>query len=100
KRDNVNFLAFTTLFFGIIHGLGFSSYFKMLVANNSGDKLVPLAEFALGIEVAQVIIVLIVLILSWAVQTFLRFSQRDWILVTCSFVAGVVVPMIIHNRIW
>ncbi|WP_417354398.1 HupE/UreJ family protein [Flavobacterium sp.] len=100
KRDNVNFLAFTTLFFGIIHGLGFSNYFKMLVANNSGDKLVPLAEFALGIEVAQVIIVLIVLILSWAVQTFLRFSQRDWILVTCSFVAGVVVPMIIHNRIW
>ena len=100
KKDSVNFLAFTTLFFGIIHGLGFSSYFKMLVANNHDDKLLPLMEFALGIEVAQVIIVLIVLILSWAVQTFFRFSLRDWILVTCSFVAGVVVPMIINNRIW
>lgn len=100
KKDSVNFLAFTTLFFGIIHGLGFSNYFKMVIANNGDDKMLPLLEFALGIEAAQVVVVIIVLILSWVVQTFFRFSQRDWILVTCAFIAGVVLPMIIENEIW
>jgi len=100
KNDSVNFLAFTTLFFGIIHGLGFSNYFKLIVDRNSNDKFLPLMEFALGIETAQIIVVLVVLILSWAVQTFFRFSKRDWILVTCSFIAGVVVPMIIESEIW
>lgn len=100
KNDNINFLAFTTLFFGIIHGLGFSNYFKLIVDKNSNEKFLPLMEFALGIETAQIIVVLIVLIISWAVQNFFRFSKRDWILVTCSFIAGVVVPMIIDNEIW
>ena len=100
KKDNINFITFTTLFFGIIHGLGFSNYFKVIIDKNSNEKLVPLLEFALGIEAAQVIVVLAVLILSWAVQSFLRFSKRDWILVMCAFVAGVVVPMIIESEIW
>lgn len=100
KNDNINFLAFTTLFFGIIHGLGFSNYFKLIVDKNSNDKFLPLMEFALGIETAQIIVVLIVLIISWAVQNFFRFSKRDWILVTCAFIAGVVVPMIIESEIW
>lgn len=100
KKDNINFITFTTLFFGIIHGLGFSNYFKVIIDKNSNEKLVPLLEFALGIETAQVIVVLAVLILSWAVQSFLRFSKRDWILVMCAFVTGVVVPMIIESEIW
>lgn len=100
KKDSINFIAFTTLFFGIIHGLGFSNYFKLIVNKQSSEKFLPLMEFALGIEAAQIIVVLIVLILSWFVQSFLRFSKRDWILVTCAFVAGVVVPMIIENEIW
>lgn len=100
KKDNITFITFTTLFFGIIHGLGFSNYFKVIVDKNSNEKLVPLLEFALGIEAAQIIIVLVVLILSWAVQSFFRFSKRDWILVMCAFVTGVVVPMIIESKIW
>jgi hypothetical protein len=100
KPANMNFLALTTLFFGIIHGLGFSNYFKIVLNKNTEDKLLPLLEFALGIESAQVIIVLVVLILSFVVQGFFRFPKRDWILVTSAFVAGVVVPMIINSEIW
>ena len=51
------------LFFGLIHGLGFSGYFKMLIGSTE-DKLIPLLEFALGIEVAQLIIVFIILLLT------------------------------------
>ena len=100
KKESITFVAFVTLFFGIIHGLGFSNYFKSILPGEKVDKLVPLLEFALGIEVAQIIVVLIVLLLSYIVQTFFRFSKRDWTLVMSSFVIGVVLPMIIGSDIW
>jgi len=100
KPNNVATAIFITLFFGIIHGLGFSNYFKSILGGTTTDKLIPLLEFALGIEVAQIIIVIAVLILAYAAQTFLRFSKRDWILVMSAFVVGVVLPMIIENEIW
>lgn len=100
KNDSITFMAVTTLLFGIIHGLGFSNYLKLMLAPESDDKLLPVLEFALGIEAAQVIVVLSVLLLSFVVQEFLRFAKRDWILVLSAFVAGVTVPMIINSEIW
>ncbi|HEX9980001.1 MAG TPA: HupE/UreJ family protein [Flavobacterium sp.] len=91
---------FITLFFGLIHGLGFSNYFNTILAGNPTDKLIPTLEFALGIEAAQVIVVMVVLLLAYVVQTFFRFSKRDWTLVMSAFVTGVVLPMIIGSEIW
>lgn len=100
KKESINLIFFVTLFFGIIHGLGFSNYFKSLLGGSASSKLLPLAEFALGIEAAQIIVVFVVLILSYIVQTVFRFSKRDWTLVMSAFVIGVVLPMIIENEIW
>jgi HupE/UreJ protein len=100
KTESISIIGFITLFFGIIHGLGFSTYFNQLLPGKASDKLLPLLEFALGIEAAQIIVVLIVLILSYIVQTFFRFSKRDWTLVMASFVTGVVLPMIADHWIW
>lgn len=100
KNEATGIVGFITLFFGIIHGLGFSNYFKTILAGSPSSKVVPLLEFALGIEMAQVIVVLFVLILSYIVQTFFRFSRRDFALVMSAFVIGVVVPMIIDSEIW
>ena len=100
KNNNISVIAVTTLFFGIIHGLGFSNYFKLILDKNTKDKMLPLLEFALGIETAQVIIVLIVLIIGYVLVEFFRLSKRDWVLITSAFVAGVVVPMIIGSEIW
>lgn len=100
KKESISFIAIVTLFFGIIHGLGFSNYFNTILPGNATAKLIPLLEFALGIEAAQVIVVLIVLILSYIVQTVFRFSKRDWTLVMSSFVIGVVIPMVIESEIW
>lgn len=100
KNESITFIALVTVFFGIIHGLGFSSYFKSILPGSATDKLIPALEFAVGIEAAQVIVVVSVLIISYIVQTFFRFSKRDWSLVMSAFVAGVVLPMIIENEIW
>ena len=45
-----------TGFFGIIHGFGFSNYFKMLMAEQD-EKLNPLIGFASGIEISQLLII-------------------------------------------
>lgn len=100
KKESISVVVFITLFFGIIHGLGFASYFKSLLGGSPQSKLLPLSEFALGIEAAQIIVVFVVLILSYIVQTFFRFSKRDWTLVMSSFIIGVVLPMIIESEIW
>lgn len=93
KNSNFNLLYFTTAFFGLIHGLGFSSYFKMIAAGTE-SKFWPLLEFALGIEIAQVIVVLAVLILGFIFQNVLQISKRDWILVTSAIVIGIILPIL------
>lgn len=94
KKEKVGIYVITTLFFGLIHGLGFSTYFNMMTANTS-NKLFPLIEFTLGIEVAQIAIVILVLIASFLGQSLLRFSLRDWVMVISSVVIGMVIPMLV-----
>ncbi|MDI1254632.1 MAG: HupE/UreJ family protein [Flavobacterium sp.] len=100
KNESISVIGFITLFFGIIHGLGFSNYFKTLIPGTASQKTLPMLEFSFGIETAQIIVVIVVLILSYIVQTFFRFSKRDWTLVMSAFVIGVVLPMIITSAIW
>jgi hypothetical protein len=100
KNESISVIGFITLFFGIIHGLAFATYFKSILGGTTNDKLVPLLEFATGIEASQIIVVLVALIAAYCVQTLFRFSKRDWTLVMASFVIGVVLPMIIESKIW
>ncbi|KIA94176.1 MULTISPECIES: HupE/UreJ family protein [unclassified Flavobacterium] len=100
KTESINLVFFITLFFGIIHGLGFSNYFKTILGGSPSSKLLPLGEFALGIEAAQIIVVFVVLIISYIVQTIFRFSKRDWTLAMSAFIIGVVIPMVIESEIW
>ncbi len=96
NAKNISLLYFTTAFFGVIHGLGFSTYFKM-IAGSGENKLLPLLEFALGIETAQVVVVLSVLILAFLFQNVLQVSRRDWILVVSSLVIGIILPILRDN---
>ncbi len=100
KQESISVIGLVTLFFGIVHGLSFAGYFNTLLGGSPQSKLLPLSEYSLGIETSQIIVVFIVLILSYIVQTFFRFSKRDWTLVMSSFVIGVVLPMIISSEIW
>jgi len=96
-KENTN-LVFA-LFFGLIHGLGFSNYFKMMIGKEE-DKLIPLLEFALGIEAAQIIIVLGILIVGTLLQNFFRVTRRDWILVCSSIVIGFAIQMMLERIFW
>ncbi len=92
RNTKMGIYVFSALFFGLIHGLGFSTYFKMMTAS-SESKLLPLIEYTLGIEAAQIIIVFAVLIISFVGQAIFRFSQRDWVMVISAIVIGVAIPV-------
>ncbi|WP_343328512.1 HupE/UreJ family protein [Polaribacter staleyi] len=96
-KQNINLIF--AVFFGLIHGLGFSNYFKMMVGKEE-NKLFPLLEFALGIEAAQIIIVLGILIVGTLLQNFFRVSRRDWILVCSSIVIGFAIQMMLDRVFW
>ena len=97
---SINSAVVITLFFGVIHGLGFSNYFKAILPGNSADKILPLCEFSIGIEAAQMTVVLTILLFSYIAQTIFKLSKRDFTLVVSAFVVGAVVPMIIENNLW
>ncbi len=99
KKENqrsASILYISTAFFGIIHGLGFSTYFRM-IASNTENKFLPLLEFALGIETALIIVAISVLILAFIFQNIFKITRRDWVLVISSIVIGVILPILKDN---
>ncbi|MFD2542640.1 HupE/UreJ family protein [Lacinutrix gracilariae] len=99
KSDKLGVLFFSTLFFGLVHGLGFAREFNIMVGKTD-NKLLTLLEFALGIEIAQIIIVFVVLFLGFLMQTIFRFSKRDWVMVVSAVVIGLVIPMIMNSDLF
>lgn len=99
QKEKIGLLFITTLFFGLIHGLGFAREFEKL-QKPSDNKFILLLEFALGIEIAQIIIVFLVLFISYVVQTIFRFTKRDWVMIISAIVVGLTIPMILNNPIF
>jgi len=73
-----------SIVFGLIHGLGFSSYLKSMLSA-SDDMVMPLFAFNLGIESGQFIVVSIILAISLVFLNKLKVSQREWNL----FISGI-----------
>jgi len=93
------FMYGIVLFFGLIHGLGFANAFESMVSKDESTFL-AIVEFALGIEIGQLIIVFCALFLSFIVQNIFRFSNRDWVLVSSSIVLGFMLPAIFMSPIF
>lgn len=99
KNTKTNINLIFALFFGLIHGLGFSTYFRMIIGSQE-DKLLPLLEFALGVEGAQIIVVFFILLFGFVFQNIFRFSKKEWVLMISSIVIGVVLPILRDSVFW
>lgn len=97
KNTPISFVWITTLFFGIIHGLGFSNYFKSLIGGDTSDKLSILLSFATGIEAAQIIVVAFVLLISFLILTLSVFNKRETVLIASAFVVGILFPLLLEK---
>lgn len=99
KKENVTgiyFQSLATAFFGLIHGFGFSNYFNMLMAEEE-NKISPLLGFATGIEFSQIIIILIILVLAFLIQSVLKVKQSIFIGATSILILIATIPMLIDT---
>lgn len=90
---------FAALFFGLIHGLGFSNYLRGLLGSES-NILKPLFSFNLGIEAGQIIIASFIILLGWLVISLLRAPRRDWILLLSGAAIGISLVLMIERFPW
>lgn len=83
-QKNAAFIVFMVVFFGLIHGMGFSYLLRSMLGREESVVL-PLLWFNLGLEVGQIIIVLIVLIISIVSAFIFKFPYKVYklILVCC-----------------
>ena len=86
RKVQMNYLY--ALFFGLIHGMAFSSQFRAIMGRNK-SIVSQLFAFNLGIEVGQIIIVVIFLTVSFILVDLLTLDRRDWKMVISSAVAGI-----------
>ena len=92
KSVNLNY--FFALFFGLIHGLGFSNYFKELLGNEA-NIVQPLFAFNIGIEAGQLMIVGGILIASFLAFNVFKISQKAWTQFVSGAAFGIVVTLLI-----
>jgi hypothetical protein len=87
---------FVALFFGLIHGLGFSNYLRSLLGSED-SILMPLFSFNLGLEAGQIIIVLLTVILSYLFHKIFKVQYREWNLVLSGAGIGISVILMIER---
>jgi len=87
------------LFFGLIHGLGFSNYLKAMLGKDRGI-VSQLFAFNIGLELGQIIIVSIFLILSFILVDLFTVNRRDWKLVLSSAIAGMALLLMKDKIFW
>lgn len=85
------------MFFGLIHGLGFSFYLRSLLGMEDSIVL-PLFAFNVGIELGQLMIVTVVLMITHILVNWLKFQRREWSLVLSG--AGMGISLILISQRW
>ena len=64
--------------FGLIHGLGFSNYLRVLLGEES-SLFQPLLAFNIGLELGQILIVGMILMITYLLIDILKFPSRTWV---------------------
>lgn len=90
---------FFALFFGLIHGLGFSNFLKSLLGKES-SILEPLLAFNLGLELGQIVIVVAFLGLNYLFLNIIKIKKQNWIQVVSAIVFVWSLVMIYEAKFW
>ena len=99
KRSPSKTPYYIVLFFGLIHGLGFSNYLQSLLGKES-SLFSPLLAFNIGLEVGQLAIVAIFLIASSLIVGLIGVNRKEWTIAISSIVLGMAIMMMLDTKYW
>ncbi len=97
KKISINYIY--ALLFGLIHGLGFSNYLKSVLGRDQ-SIILELLAFNLGLELGQIVIVILYLLLSFLFIGVLNVPKLKWNLITSSMIMGIALTMLIETKFW
>jgi len=92
-------IYFVTLFFGLIHGLGFSNYLKELLGKES-NIISPLLAFNVGLEIGQILIVAANFLILFIALTVFKVNHKNWKTFISGAAFGIAAILIVENKIW
>ena len=82
--------------FGLIHGMGFSNYLRSLMMPGEESQLFEqLLAFNIGVELGQIMIVLIILGVSFVLLEKLKVKPRSWNLFISGAAAGIALSLLL-----
>lgn len=82
-HQSIRINYFLALLFGLIHGMGFANTIRMMLPRGE-DIVWPLLQFNIGLEVGQIVVVLIILLATYVAITWLKIIRREWVI----FISG------------
>ncbi len=95
-QKNAAFLIFIVVFFGLIHGMGFSYLLRSMLGHEESVAL-PLIWFNLGIEAGQILIVLIVLAVSFILAFAFKLSYKLYKLILVCGIGLIALKMTLER---
>lgn len=84
------------LAFGLIHGMGFANTARVMISQSQSIAL-PLLGFNIGLELGQIVIVLLILNLMLILFNFFKINKKDWILFISSGVLFLSLQMALER---
>ena len=95
-RSKFPAIYFFAAFFGLVHGLGFSSYLKSLLGTDK-NVVWQLLAFNVGLEAGQLAIVFAVLLISFIITYVFKCNRREYILYFSGGIFAVALQMALER---
>ena len=99
SSKNMGWKYALVLFFGLIHGMGFSNYLRELLGHSS-SIILPLFSFNVGLELGQLLIVTGILTISYILTTLFSINKRNLITIISGATAGISLILMLQNKFW
>lgn len=82
--------------FGLIHGLGFSSFLRAVLGDEE-SIVVPLFAFNVGLEIGQILIVGVLFGLGALLLKVAKVARRDWLLIVSGATGGIAITLMLER---
>lgn len=98
QSGTIRFNYLFAALFGLIHGMGFSNFFRSLTMPGEENTFIQqLLSFNIGVELGQLAIVVVILAVSYVAFNLLKIRQRDWTLFVSGAAAGLSLVMALER---
>ncbi len=96
RKQRIMLQYILALCFGLVHGMGYANYIRMMLSKNQ-EMVWSLFSFNVGLEIGQLLVVLLVLGVQWIFVKYNIVSARILAIVISAYVMAVSILLSIER---